>query len=168
MTFTYDPPSHQICTFPIILPVLFIGGGSTALMWEVEGGTKSDVSSWVIVPEDESLKSDLDCGSFEGGCSGSWGRGIGEGGEDVVHKEHVREELLCGWDLHSFKRRFRRRNVCLMFPWPHTPWCPNCDTHMSHYEWTPWTPQCKGDQHNCLTHQVHNGVFWWWVWLGVA
>ena len=119
MFFTYNPPSHQIHAFPIVSPGLFIGGGTATLMWEVEGGTKSDVSGWVIVPEDESLKIDLDCGSFEGGCNGSWGRGIGEGGEDAVHKEHVREEFSCGWDLHSFKRRFRRRNVCLMFSQPH-------------------------------------------------
>ena len=108
------------------------------------------------MPEDESLKSDLDCGSFKGSCSGSWGRGIGEGGEDVVHKEHVREEFLCGWDLHSFKRRFRRRNVCLMFPRPHTPWCPNCDTHMSHYEWTVKTSSVykKSEVKDTMIYQI--------------
>ena len=78
-------------------------------MWEVEGGTKSDISGWVTVPEEEFLKSNLDCGSFERGCSSSWRKGIGEGGEDVVHKEHIGEEFLCGCDLHSFRRRIRRR-----------------------------------------------------------
>ena len=77
-------------------------------MWEVEGGTKSNVSGWVIVVEEESLKSNLDHGSFEGGCSSSWGRGIGEGGEDMMCKEHIGEEFSCSWYLHSFRRRIIR------------------------------------------------------------